>query len=50
MARQDMDSTPIFDQLLREMTEGAKPAVPNTEPEGAEPVGAAQPRRRHRSE
>jgi hypothetical protein len=53
MARQSGMSTPIFDELLREMTEGLAPSPPPT-PGATEPeTGRAQPpapRRRHRAD
>ena len=50
MARQSGVSTPIFDELLREMTEGMRPPEPSTPtPEQAANPDAA-PRRRHRAD
>jgi hypothetical protein len=55
MARQGAMSTPIFDQLLREMTEGMvpppQPAQPSSQPD-PEPqhTAATAPRRRHRAD
>jgi hypothetical protein len=52
MARQSGVSTPIFDELLREMTEGVTPPAPPAPPAGG--AGSAQPdaaaRRRHRAD
>jgi hypothetical protein len=55
MARESVMSTPIFDQLLREMAQRAEPRA--TAPEAAEPAdekAADQPRggarRRHRAD
>lgn len=53
MARQSGVSTPIFDELLREMTEGMGPppepsAPPQTTP--ATPDPDPTPRRRHRAD
>jgi hypothetical protein len=53
MARQGGVSTPIFDQLLREMTEGARPpAQPPPAPGPGEQDHSAPgaPRRRHRAD
>ena len=50
MAPQDAISTPIFDQLLREMTEGTRPAGPTAEQHDPEQASSPAPRRRHRSE
>jgi hypothetical protein len=50
MAPQDAISTPIFDQLLREMTEGTRPAGPTAEQHDSEQTSSPAPRRRHRSE
>lgn len=55
MARQTGMSTPIFDQLLREMTEGLRPppappapgATPDPDPTRTTPP---TPRRRHRAD
>ncbi len=56
MARENVMSTPIFDQLLREMAQHAEPAAPaaqTPEPE-ARATSTDQPRsggrRRHRAE
>lgn len=53
MARQSGVSTPIFDELLREMTEGARPpeqpAPPPPAPQGTAAPDPA-PRRRHRAD
>ncbi|HEV2781243.1 MAG TPA: hypothetical protein VGX25_17820 [Actinophytocola sp.] len=52
MARQGGVSTPIFDQLLREMTEARPPAQPPPAPGPGEPDHGAPgaPRRRHRAD
>jgi hypothetical protein len=61
MARENVMSTPIFDQLLREMAQRAEPrataSVAGAAPGAAEAVGvpgeevpAPAPRRRHRAE
>jgi hypothetical protein len=50
MASQEATSTPIFDQLVRELTEGTRPPVPTAEQHESEQVSSAAPRRRHRSE
>jgi hypothetical protein len=52
MARQSGVSTPIFDELLREMTEGARPTAPPAPASGASGAAApdAAPRRRHRAD
>ena len=53
MTREDVMSTPIFDQLLREMAQGAEPQPPPAQPEAyAAPAeqGRPNPRRRHRAE
>ncbi|MBM7775446.1 hypothetical protein JOD54_005650 [Actinokineospora baliensis] len=42
MANQSVMSTPIFDQLLREMTEGA--AAAEQQQDGAQPVGTPAPK------
>jgi len=58
MARESVMSTPIFDQLLREMAQRAElhatppptsPEPPATPPEPEEPRAPA-PRRRHRAD
>ena len=52
MARESVMSTPIFDQLLREMAQRAEPRATAQEPRPApeqEPQAAA-PRRRHRAD
>jgi hypothetical protein len=55
MTRENVMSTPIFDQLLREMAEHAEPSAPapTAEPE-AKSTPAERPatttRRRHRAE
>jgi hypothetical protein len=52
MPRQSGVSTPIFDQLLREMTEGTRPPAPPAAT-SAEQVHTAPPtgrRRHHRAE
>jgi hypothetical protein len=55
MARQGGVSTPIFDQLLREMTEGTRPPAqppPAPGPGDADPAPnqPPAPRRRHRAD
>ena len=52
MTREDVMSTPIFDQLLREMAQGAEPQPPAQPAAHAEPgeQGRPNPRRRHRAE
>ncbi|GLZ36767.1 hypothetical protein [Actinokineospora sp. NBRC 105648] len=53
MANQSVMSTPIFDELLREMTEGAAAEESKTEDEDPAKAKAPTPgggRRRHRSE
>lgn len=59
MARENVMSTPIFDQLLREMAQRAEPRVttpaPTLSPEPPpapepEPQRAPVPRRRHRAD
>ena len=54
MTREDVMSTPIFDQLLREMAQDAEPqpAPPATPESQATPAEQARPnpRRRHRAE
>jgi hypothetical protein len=53
MTREDVVSTPIFDQLLREMAQRAEPQPPPAKPEAnAAPADQARPnpRRRHRAE
>lgn len=54
MARENVMSTPIFDQLLREMAQRAEPHATPQPDDGAqageaEPAKSAQ-RRRHRAE
>lgn len=59
MARENVMSTPIFDQLLREMAQRAEPRAttpaPSLSPEpptapDPEPQRATTPRRRHRAD
>lgn len=53
MARESVMSTPIFDQLLREMAQRAEPRATPPEPQpGQEPDQSAAPtgRRRHRAD
>ena len=58
MARESVMSTPIFDQLLREMAQRAEPHAtspptptePATPQEPEEPPRAPAPRRRHRAD
>jgi hypothetical protein len=52
MARQSGVSTPIFDELLREMTEGGQPAAPPAPASGASGGAAPDPapKRRHRAD
>lgn len=63
MARQSGVSTPIFDQLLREMTEVARPSAPPppppapadpeqtpSTPPNTPPSTSPTPRRRHRAD
>jgi hypothetical protein len=50
MTREDVVSTPIFDQLLREMAQRAEPQAPPAQPEGPADQGHPNPRRRHRAE
>ncbi|GAB1512424.1 hypothetical protein [Actinophytocola sp. KF-1] len=52
MARENVMSTPIFDQLLREMAQRAEPRATPREPAGQEPEqqAPATGRRRHRAE
>lgn len=53
MARQGGVSTPIFDELLREMTEGARPPAqppPPTSPGDPDPSQASARGRRHRAD
>jgi hypothetical protein len=58
MARENVMSTPIFDQLLREMAQRSEPqATPSTpspaeqpEPQEDEQARASAPRRRHRAD
>lgn len=52
MPRDDVMSTPIFDELLREMAQRAEsgaPEAPAEEPATPEPA-SPPPRRRHRAE
>jgi hypothetical protein len=41
MTRESVMSTPIFDELLREMAQRAEPRPPAPPPPEAEPAGAA---------
>ncbi|MFI7678994.1 hypothetical protein [Actinophytocola sp. NPDC049390] len=52
MTRENVMSTPIFDQLLREMAQRAEPrATPREQAaEESEPQAPAPGRRRHRAE
>ena len=52
MARENVMSTPIFDQLLREMAQRAEPHVTPPDPQPAQGQGQqpAPTRRRHRAE
>jgi len=52
MARQSGVSTPIFDELLREMTEGTRPPAPPppTSGESTPDTNTPAPRRRHRAD
>jgi hypothetical protein len=55
MTRENVMSTPIFDQLLREMAQRAEPraAPPSQEtpaPSEPEPPRSTTPRRRHRAD
>jgi hypothetical protein len=53
MARENVMSTPIFDQLLREMAQRAEPHATPPERQAAaeqEPQRAAPARRRHRAD
>ncbi len=52
MARENVMSTPIFDQLLREMAQRAEPRPTSQEQVAQEPEQQAQTsgRRRHRAE
>ncbi|WP_154814405.1 hypothetical protein [Actinophytocola xinjiangensis] len=56
MPRDDVMSTPIFDELLREMAKRAEPETSETpgsstaSEEPARPVPSPPPRRRHRAE
>jgi hypothetical protein len=53
MTRQGGVSTPIFDELLREMTEGVRPPAPPPAPAPATAAatpGEPVPRRRHRAD
>jgi hypothetical protein len=50
MAPQDAISTPIFDQLLREMTEGTRPAGPTAEQHDSEQTSSPAPRGQYQSE
>lgn len=56
MTRESVMSTPIFDELLREMAQRAEPRPPSPPPPEAEPVGANNDqtggagRRRHRAD
>jgi hypothetical protein len=50
MTREDVVSTPIFDQLLREMAQRAEPQPPPAKPEAQADQARPNPRRRHRAE
>jgi hypothetical protein len=59
MARETVMSTPIFDQLLREMAQRAEPRATTSASAGAPPAEATEPaegergpapRRRHRAD
>jgi len=50
MARQSGVSTPIFDELLREMTEGMRPPEPSEPTQDQASAPDSAPRRRHRAE
>lgn len=52
MARENVMSTPIFDQLLREMAQRAEPRATPQEQSAQEPEPQSPPtgRRRHRAE
>lgn len=56
MTRESVMSTPIFDELLREMAQRAEPRPPSPPPPEAEPRGAdtdqarGAARRRHRAD
>ena len=52
MARENVMSTPIFDQLLREMAQRAEPRATSQEQGAQEPQqqAPASGRRRHRAE
>lgn len=53
MTRETVMSTPIFDQLLREMAQRAEPGdTPQDQPSGADKdwQPARPPRRRHRAD
>lgn len=53
MTREDAMSTPIFDQLLREMAQGVEPSPPpkEHEPRPTKPDrSSANSRRRHRAD
>jgi hypothetical protein len=51
MSRDDVMSTPIFDELLREMAQRAESSAPSTPPtDSPPPTPDPPPRRRHRAE
>lgn len=52
MARQSGVSTPIFDELLREMTEGDRPPAPPAPTQGTPGTATQEPARgrRHRAD
>ena len=51
MARQSGVSTPIFDELLREMTEGMRPPEPSAPTaQDQPPAPDSSARRRHRAD
>ena len=50
MARQSGVSTPIFDELLREMTEGMRPTEPAAPAQDQPAAQDSAARRRHRAE
>jgi hypothetical protein len=50
MARQSGVSTPIFDELLREMTEGMRPPDPSAPAQDPAAAPDSAPRRRHRAD
>lgn len=50
MPRDDVMSTPIFDELLREMAQRAEPDGSVSPPDEPAPTPSPPPRRRHRAE